>query len=448
MEKSNIKKEANDFVKKYKNYLIGKKVEISNAPDKKDNGVFEIKNVVVADDVVEIVLENDRFMLADLEGFINGETDYDREWGDFKLIVEKSSSEKLTIKEQIKWLNKFIPRWEDVMNLIDETERFAKEGQLQAEYDEFLIVNNLPNISADDLVFDLSNELKTKQAELENINIEEKTAFNDAETFVEEYKDYLIGKTVEVGDIGDMVPLPAIASLELINSNSVKINFEDGQSKSNPDGITPAIIFNDDFEGFINGEIVAQYEKGRQMSNIMLIIQNLDEKEIEGGIKEELINQSEFKYYVCNPKKGFIVSGHEYREDAMADYEYRTKELGESNLEILTKKALISAEMLNPDDNSNWSISSVDFSIIEESINFGVTEGDYDGDAAKNYIEKFKSENKFGSVIKARLVYYMEHIHKQFKNAIVSSQYEKSLRLKETSERIVNELLNIIKEDI
>lgn len=338
---------------------------------------------------------------------------------------------KKTTEEQIAYLKDFIIRWNAMEDLMDDGERFLVNGNLQSEYDSFLTDNELEALSADELLDNLIAQQDewlaqvNKEAELD---LEEKNAFNDASLFVEEYKDYLIGKEITYGK-GVKYKIT-----DVIDDGHVSIVL------ASDSGFKAEHLFEgDNLENFINGEDV---ESQFVESTFALLIQ--EEKETKEEKKTGSINNPENRYFVYNSKRNFIASGHEYQSEASADLHYRAVELGEKDLDILEKKVL----PVDPNDDSNWNLSLSDYSIIKEAIDFGVTEGDYDANAASAYFDKYKSESKFSSVIKARLVIYMEHADKHFKNAVISSQYEKALRFKETKEKLMNELLNIIKKDI
>lgn len=351
-------------------------------------------------------------------------------------------NKKLTTQEQIDWLNSFSQKWNDLDLIMDETERFLQEGNLQAEYDAFLLENNLPSISADDLAADLSEKEQADALAREESekNKPEKTAFNDAKMFVEEFKDYLIGKKLDYQDAANQAGV-----VDIIKDVQVNVHDEISGEQSVViigEQIGETTLGSDDFKSFIDGEQI----NNADIELFVLILQDNSQEDL--SVEEPLINQPENRYYIANVGIGKIYSGHEYREDANSDLEYRRDTFGDAGLDIYTKKELIGVHMLNPDDNSNWLLSKEDYSIVEEAVRFGVTEGDYDEQSAMAYIDKYKNEGKFSSVIKARLVYYMEHADKHFKNAIVFSEYEKALRFKEIKERTMNELLSIIKKDM
>ena len=338
---------------------------------------------------------------------------------------------KKTTEEQIAYLKDFIIRWNAMEDLMDEGERFLVNGNLQSEYDSFLTDNELEALSADDLLDNLiaqQDEFLAQVNKEAELDLEEKNAFNDASLFVEEYKDYLIGKEITYGK-GVKYKIT-----DVIDDGHVSIVLaSDSRFKAEH------LFEGDNLENFINGEdIESQFDE----STFALLIQ--EEKETKEEKKTGSINNPENRYFVYNSKRNFIASGHEYQSEASADLHYRAVELGEKDLDILEKKVL----PVDPNDDSNWNLSLSDYSIIKEAIDFGVTEGDYDANAASAYFDKYKSESKFSSVIKARLVIYMEHADKHFKNAVISSQYEKASRFKETKEKLMNELLNIIKKDI
>ena len=254
---------------------------------------------------------------------------------------------------------------------------------------------------------------------------EEKNAFNDANLFVEEYKDYLIGKKIKYkSDENDLINDVYIEDKELNIETLNKI----------------LILYLGDFESFINGEEIMD---DNEAFSLIIQEESLEIPELE----EELINKPENRYYVINLSKRKIYSGHEYIEDANSDYEYRLS-LGEKPIQVLSKKFLISSEEIDPDDNSNWLTNSNNYSIIEEALSYAVLQNDFDEESKNVYIDKYKNEGKYLTVIKANLIYYLTHLNTKFKNAISNSKYEEAFKLKESILKVSEELLNIIKKDI
>lgn len=413
----------------------------------------------------------------------------------------KENMKELNYNDKVIYLENFIKKWGGMENLLDETEQFQRQGVLQSEYDEFLTNNNLPSWSADELLSMIkklkelegievlvkedygSKVYKTKikdvilvseddfTVENPRVNItvedkpesandfysfllndvlnlisgkiaegldvefnpdvtifeqEEKTAFNDVDKFVEEYKDYLIGKKITNG-IGDEYILSDVTS-----DNGVIILEGDGFVEH---------VFRNDAQSFIDGEELNQmvgYMKGQKFS---LILQ--EEKPEEN--KMNSINNQGYKYFVVNPKTNKISSGWDYKEDA-EDAAKEDIEFGKKDVAVFSKKT-ISSIGIDPDDDNSWYSNSDDLSIIDEAVKFGVTEGDYDEAMAKSYIDGY-ANGKYLTVIKARLVYYLEHADKHFRKAVVNSDYKKASTFAEVKTRIQNQLISIIRKDV
>jgi hypothetical protein len=407
--------------------------------------------------------------------------------------LRKMNSNRLLIEEQVKWLDNFIVKWDDAENNND----FLIEGRLQKEYDQFLMDNDLPELSADDLLLDLKkiNSLVGKELvwvnpktkikvesdrkiivesagynnkgdafiiygpsdgdinfllkdeinklingdfgnshdeasfilldEYNKINKEEeKTPFNDPYEFIEEFSGYLVGKKI-VNEKGEKF---TILDLEYLN-DLVVLRVESENGEQHPEHL-------EKYKAFIDGEIVPGHV-GYVGESYSLILQ-------EDVKAEEKINQPDYKYYVVNSKTNKIRTGWEYKEDA-DDAAKEEINYGQKDIAIFAKKTLKSMN-IDPELNENWGSEVSDYSIIEEAVRFGVTEGDYDESWVSKYIDGYKN-GKYNSVIKARLVYYLDHADKHFKGAITSSQIEKALKFKEIISRVSDELLRIIKKD-
>lgn len=412
-------------------------------------------------------------------------------------MIEIVKNEPLTNEEQINWLNDFIVRWDKFMDTPKE-DGFGQEGVLMSEYEQFLMNNNLPSLSADELlriiqrlnnlkglvvivednitnerfiakirdiriqedgkyVYVFTDEGKDYVSDVDNImNLteglnahgqdvlfkpakdeteEEKTAFNNLDKFIEEYKDYLIGKYV-TNEKGDKFRLNNISDMEAGTKLKETAIIYLGNGTDKYFRIHLKI---EDFQSFIDGDEIK--DDGYKESYSLLL-----QVEPENEIMEEKINQSDYKYYIVNTKTRKIQSGWEYKEDA-DDNLKELIEFGQKDMSVHSKKSIKSLD-IDPDDNSNWGSSKDNYSIIKEALDFGVTEGDYDQADADKYLSVYESSGKYISVIKARLVYYLEHADKHFKQAILNSQYEKALRFLETKSKISEELLKIIKKDI
>lgn len=401
--------------------------------------------------------------------------------------LRKMNSNILSTEEQIKWLEKFIEDWDKV------GDDFLKEAALQSKYDQFLIDNNLPSESADDLLISLNdvnsshefiskneanlvnNEivydgvsfhikellvntdgdiilestqkgseevkeiiLKLKDLELlvnkKEVTVDgktitlygkEKTPFNDSYEFVEEFSGYLIGKYITFGK-GEKYKIT-----EVVNDGHVSLVY-DKHGERSFEHLFPSI----NLQAFIDGEEVdSAFEDGK----FSLIIQE------DISPFEEKINQSDYKYYIFNTKNKEILEGFEFKEDA-SDRLDELKFYGNTDYVLENKRSLL-ANGLDPNNNKSWGNETCDYAIIEEAVKFGVTEGDYDEEWVGKYIDGYKN-GKYNSVIKARLVYYLDHANKHFKGAITSSRVEKALKFKEIISRISDELLRIIKKDL
>ncbi len=247
-----------------------------------------------------------------------------------------------------------------------------------------------------------------------------KTPFNDADTFVHEFKGFLIGKKITYGK-GDNFIIKNISVVETYPEvNKISLSAESNIEE---------IIDSEDFQRFIDGDEINGV--------ISLILQ--DEPTIEK------INQPDYKYYILNFKTKKIITGWEYIEDAK-DALQEIIEYGGNEFLIKSKKVLLS-EGVDPDDNSNWSNESCDYSIIEEAIQYGVTKEDYSQELANRFIGDYKEKEGYKSVIKARLIYFLNDSNKHFVNEISNCQYENALRLSEIIARINSELLKIVKKE-
>ena len=346
-------------------------------------------------------------------------------------IMEENTKLNL-IDSQIEYIENHINRINDLENELNSTQRFKYEASYNEDYENFLNDNNFASGETPENV--LGMLIKEKES-LEKEPEVEKNAFNNAELFVDEYKDYLIGKRIKYNDKNHKDLIVSISHVSSDSDNLVNFSTNDVEE----------FYWNvntEDLQTFIDGEDVIE-NVGDSEYKFNLILQ---EEIVEEKPKSP--NQPGYKYYIVDQDKMKIKSGHEYKEDAL-DENDKLISFGQKNTIVLTKRNLNEIHWnLNPEDSNNWSNELVDYSIIEEAVNFGVTEGEYTEEAAKNYIEKYRNEGKYAMVIKARLVYYLEHADKHFRKAIINSEYEKALRFKETEEKIQNELLNIIKKDI
>ena len=505
-----MKISASEFTEKYKDYLIGKKVRMTKSKNEKDNGDFDIKNVLNDGDSVLVIIETndglERFNLNDLDGFINGEKDDSNSWGDFELVIQKNNSElEMTTSQQIKWLEIFI---DDRNKLDGEYDVFYNESISEVEYSNFLNRFNLPNFSADNLLTIVNNlenlkglsitvdddktgeTYRTKIKELYlinepsdenkenptvkvfvenegqkdpylfrlneieflvdnkeanglnvvfNINTEsdeseiEKT-FNDTDEFIKEYGDYLIGKNI-VDTKGKKYK---ITNLKNISEDGDK--FEGFITLILNDKIIQ-FLDTENFEKFINGErIIGEIDSIQGGFSLLL-----DDDENLEAIEEPKINKPEYKYYLVNKNKNKILTGWEYREDSEKAFDdlFRDEKLEYS---ILSRRNMPSN--LNPDENLNWILSVDNFSIIEEALSYSVNNGDFDEESKNIYIDKYKNEGKYVTVIKANLIYYYSFLTSKFKNSIFNSKFEEAKLINKTISSVMDELLNVIKKDI
>ena len=418
---------------------------------------------------------------------------FDEEVDELLEQIEIIEDKKLTNEEIINWLNDFIFRWDKAM----QSEDFADEAFLQSEYDQFLMNNNLPEMSADELIvlinkidkvkstegltinnfntgeryeseikdiyfsesgviimetsydkipinYEVINKLlNNEEATIDSFSIRinnkedvsiEKTAFNNANKFVEEYRDYLIGKQMTDGK-GDKFKIIDVSKIK--DESAIRLIFENNDEYN-------TLVDYIDFQNLIDGEEIVSIPLGR---NISLLIQDENKDlEIEDSKIEEKINQSDYKYYVVNPKTNKILTGWEYKEDA-DDNAKEQMDYGKKDIAVFSKKTVKNLG-IDVDNNNSWLDNKDNYSIIKEALDFGVTEGDYDQAASDNYLSVYETSGKYLSVIKARLIYYLSHAEKHFKQAVLDSQFEKANRFLDTKAKISEELLKIIKKDI
>ena len=412
---------------------------------------------------------------------------------------------EMSASEKIIWLEEFNNDWNN--NVVHDGS-FYDQSVLESEYDSFLNKFNLPNISADKLLIILRNlenlkdlsitvdddktgEIyKTKIKELNlinepnyvdeenltvkvfvenegqkdpylfrlneieflvdnkeanglnvvfNINTEsdeseiEKT-FNDTDEFIKEYGDYLIGKNI-VDTKGKKYK---ITNLKNISEDGDK--FEGFITVILNDKIIQ-FLDTENFEKFINGErIIGEIDSIQGGFSLLL-----DDDENLEAIEEPKINKPEYKYYLVNKNKNKILTGWEYREDSEKAFDdlFRDEKLEYS---ILSRRNMPSN--LNPDENLNWILSVDNFSIIEEALSYSVNNGDFDEESKNIYIDKYKNEGKYVTVIKANLIYYYSFLTSKFKNSIFNSKFEEAKLINKTISSVMDELLNVIKKDI
>lgn len=412
---------------------------------------------------------------------------------------------EMSASEKIIWLEEFNNDWNN--NVVHDGS-FYDQSVLESEYDSFLNKFNLPNISADKLLIILRNlenlkdlsitvdddktgEIyKTKIKELNLINepnyvdeenptvevfvdnegqknpylfklseiellIDDKIAnglnvvfiintesdeseiektFNDTDEFIKEYGDYLIGKNI-VYEKGEKYKITNLKNIS-----------EDGDKL---DGFI-ILVLNDkifqfldteNFEKFINGDYVIGEIDFIEGGFSLL----LDDDKNPEVIEEPKINKPEYKYYLVNKNKNKILTGWEYREDAENAFDDLFKD-EKSECLILSRKNIPSE--LNPDENINWFLSVDNLSIIEEALSYAVNKGDFDEESKNIYIDKYKNEGKYVTVIKANLIYYYSFLTSKFKNSIFNSKFEEAKLINKTILSVMDELLNVIKKDI
>jgi hypothetical protein len=165
---------------------------------------------------------------------------------------------------------------------------------------------------------------------------------------------------------------------------------------------------------------------------------------VEEKPTENKMDQFSNMYYVVKNKKK-ILSGHQYKEDAVDEYSDR-KEVGENLIEVMSRRD-IDKLGLDLSDNSIWETDFHDWNIIKEAIDFGVTEGDYNEESAKMYFDGFKSNGQYSYVVKARLIYFLGHAQKHLKQAFLNSQIDKAVNFIEKCTSSEMELMRMLKAE-
>lgn len=243
----------------------------------------------------------------------------------------------------------------------------------------------------------------------------EKTPFNDAELFVKEFKDYLIGKKIDFSDNeGKAGGRTQIEFIEPVDEN-VKID-------TNPIGTLTLIPLY--FKSFIDGEEVGALNK----DSFNLILQ-----------EEEKYNKPEFKYYIISESTDKILSGHEYKEDA--ENEKERLELYGEKTKIKTRKELGNIDLCN---NELWSVNEHDWDIIKRALELGVEEKDFSPKESENYFNEFKSKGLYVGLIKARLLYLLAKLQKLTLQSFSNSNIERATERCDDSCRVQKELKRII----
>lgn len=420
-----------------------------------------------------------------------------------KIKVSLSVGSSLTIAEQIKWLEDFIVRWDKVygnekrLAFFDDFKHTQKEAALQSEYDNFIMDNNLPSLSADELssllneynvlvgekLIWLSPETNKKvdnaRAELtvENIKINDNQrsisiiygplegdinwmSYEDADSMIaggiansHEEASFILAKNYKDEVAADMFSDPELFVKEfkdylvgkrVINKEGDKHTISDVYV----DNDTVILIFGADmpehlfkYKSFIDGQDVEGHV-GYVGDEYHLILQD----ERPAPPTELSLNKFDYRYYIIDKKLDKIRSGFEYLEDA-EDSIAKEKAMGHNDVIIMNKKTLVSTDF-NIEDNNNWLSDSNNLSIIKEALDFGVTEQDYDQRDSDKYLSSYTDSGKYSSVIKSALMLYLEHAQKHFKKSVVSSQYEKAKRFQDVIDKVNDELLRIIRKDI
>lgn len=245
--------------------------------------------------------------------------------------------------------------------------------------------------------------------------------FNNAELFVENFKDYLIGKKVLVGRNNQVEE-------QIDNIEVAEIKGEKVISITDTDSTWFLKI--NDLENFIDGnEVKDFYGKDK----IQLILQ--EEKEEE---ENNSLNHPEFKYYIIS-QDNKILGGYEYNEDAKQAAE--EKQMYGNKVLVISKKDL---KDINPELADNWLINEHDWIIIEKCINAGSEAGEYSPKEAAKYIEGFKKDGSYISVIKARLIYCLANAQQKLRGAYIVSNLESINEKCDENCRIQKELKRII----
>lgn len=196
-----------------------------------------------------------------------------------------------------------------------------------------------------------------EEQELEEIEEEEEeqNAFNNAELFLEEYGEYLVGKKINADDVISQIKS---VSLEDENNDAVNIETDNGYFR----------IYSDEFQDFIDGEVIGITDDDEV--GLFLVLQEepvIEETTVE-EVKIESFNKPEFRYYlVC--EKGKIFSGYEYQEDAKANKKHFLSE-GRS-FDIASLKDL-QAKGIDVNDNANWCSNVPDYDFISSIDENGI----------------------------------------------------------------------------
>jgi len=191
-------------------------------------------------------------------------------------------------------------------------------------------------------------------------------------------------------------------------------------------------------------ELIMELQKEENIEEEIIEEEIVKEEIVEEKPTENKMDQFTNMYYVVKNKKK-ILSGHQYKEDAVDEYADR-KEVGENLIEVISRRD-IDKLGLDLSDNSIWETDFHDWNIIEEAVNFGVTEGEYDSSSAQMYIDGFKSNGKYSHVIKARLIYFLSHAQKHLKQAFLNSQIDKAVNFIEKCTSSEMELMRMLKAE-
>lgn len=264
------------------------------------------------------------------------------------------------------------------------------------------------------------NSLSGKEFTIELIPAEieqEKNAFNDAELFVSEYKDYLIGKEILIGKEKYGKKKSKIKGIRK-EDESVWIFLEDNEDVIDLD--------KDQFQNFIDGESITT-----SVDLVQLILQS-----------EPTHEMPENKYFVIDVMNKKILSAFEYKEDAQRDYETKSK-FGLDKIALIPKRDLESLG-IDPKTPENWNTNEHDWDTITKCINAGVTQGDYSQREADNFVKEFREKGIYVHVIKARLLYCLRKLQDSTWNAFSNSNIERVNERYDESCRIQKELKRVI----
>lgn len=284
---------------------------------------------------------------------------------------------------------------------------------------------------SEETITEIAEGIKTIWETEEEEDIEEN--FSDAEIFLKAYKGYLIGKKVAFsGYPNKIIKDIKIAENwqgENVTNNDISIEFGSHEGYQ--------ILESKEFQKFIDGEDIDGSEDDNGIIKFHLILQEEKEKEESGSL-----NHPEFKYYILDVPKRKILSGFEYIEDGKKEFD-KLAMYGNTSLSLLPKRDIINLE-INLDDINNWLINEHDWVIIEKCINAGADASEYSPREAAKYIEGFRKDGSYISVIKARLIYCLANAQQKLRGAYIVSNLESINEKCDENYRIQKELKRII----